>query len=96
MHVLRRVDEFQDLWVDDEPMRKIIWEHWKRHLLMNRCEEASCRKKVGLLGFACKCAKTYCATHRHPEDHLCAAMPTFKDKTALHQPKIVAPKVNSV
>uniref|UniRef100_A0A0E0C864 AN1-type domain-containing protein n=1 Tax=Oryza meridionalis TaxID=40149 RepID=A0A0E0C864_9ORYZ len=35
----------------------------------NRC--ASCKKKVGLSGFACRCGATYCGTHRYPEKHAC-------------------------
>uniref|UniRef100_A0A0E0JP43 AN1-type domain-containing protein n=1 Tax=Oryza punctata TaxID=4537 RepID=A0A0E0JP43_ORYPU len=35
----------------------------------NRC--ASCKKKVGLTGFACRCGATYCGTHRYPEKHAC-------------------------
>jgi len=34
-----------------------------------RC--AQCRKKVGMLGFDCKCDKLFCATHRHPDMHQC-------------------------
>ncbi|XP_042401394.1 zinc finger A20 and AN1 domain-containing stress-associated protein 4-like [Zingiber officinale] len=30
-----------------------------------------CRKKVGLLGFRCRCGETYCGQHRHPEFHTC-------------------------
>ncbi|KAK6794340.1 hypothetical protein RDI58_007793 [Solanum bulbocastanum] len=30
-----------------------------------------CRKKVGLLGFNCKCDEIFCETHRHPEEHAC-------------------------
>jgi len=30
-----------------------------------------CRKKVGLLGFACRCGGVFCATHRLYEDHAC-------------------------
>lgn len=45
--------------------------------LLNRCK--ICKKKVGLLGFTCKCSNSYdddkihafCALHRHPEDHNC-------------------------
>ncbi|CAO2179147.1 unnamed protein product [Urochloa humidicola] len=32
-----------------------------------RC--AACYKKVGLLGFVCRCKKTFCGTHRHAEEH---------------------------
>ncbi|XP_047072286.1 zinc finger A20 and AN1 domain-containing stress-associated protein 10-like [Lolium rigidum] len=35
----------------------------------NRCE--TCRKKVGLLGFACRCGGTYCGMHRHAGAHHC-------------------------
>lgn len=31
----------------------------------------SCKKRVGLLGFKCKCDYTYCSKHRHASDHNC-------------------------
>ncbi|KAJ1285544.1 hypothetical protein BS78_03G287600 [Paspalum vaginatum] len=31
----------------------------------------ACYKKVGLLGFLCRCGKTFCARHRHAEEHAC-------------------------
>ncbi|KQJ99713.1 zinc finger A20 and AN1 domain-containing stress-associated protein 5 [Brachypodium distachyon] len=34
-----------------------------------RC--ASCRKRVGLTGFTCRCGVTFCGTHRYPERHAC-------------------------
>lgn len=30
-----------------------------------------CNKKIGLLGFDCKCGSTFCELHRHPENHDC-------------------------
>lgn len=36
----------------------------------NRCQV--CNKKVGLLGFSCKCEGLYCAAHRHAEQHNCS------------------------
>jgi len=30
-----------------------------------------CSKKVGLLGFECRCGYTFCAKHRYAEDHDC-------------------------
>lgn len=36
----------------------------------NRC--STCRKKVGLTGFRCRCGVTFCTTHRYPETHSCA------------------------
>lgn len=35
----------------------------------NRCE--CCNKKVGLLGFGCRCGRTFCGIHRYPESHAC-------------------------
>mmetsp|Transcript_16993 Transcript_16993/g.18972 ORF Transcript_16993/g.18972 Transcript_16993/m.18972 type:complete len:139 (-) Transcript_16993:42-458(-) len=35
----------------------------------NRCW--GCNKKVGLLGFACKCSYIFCAKHRFADDHAC-------------------------
>ncbi|MQL96364.1 hypothetical protein Taro_029039 [Colocasia esculenta] len=34
-----------------------------------RCD--GCNKKVGLLGFECRCGGMFCGTHRHPEQHGC-------------------------
>lgn len=36
----------------------------------NRC--SACRKKVGLIGFKCRCGTTFCGTHRYPEIHGCS------------------------
>lgn len=33
----------------------------------NRC--AACPKKVGLLGFTCRCGGTFCSVHRHADSH---------------------------
>ncbi len=30
-----------------------------------------CRRKVGLLGFECKCDFVFCSKHRYAEDHGC-------------------------
>ncbi|XP_022141121.1 zinc finger A20 and AN1 domain-containing stress-associated protein 5-like [Momordica charantia] len=35
----------------------------------NRC--TICKKKVGLLGFNCRCGGLFCGRHRHPEEHSC-------------------------
>ncbi|XP_019442983.1 PREDICTED: zinc finger A20 and AN1 domain-containing stress-associated protein 6 isoform X3 [Lupinus angustifolius] len=32
----------------------------------------SCRKRVGLTGFKCRCGVTFCGTHRYPEKHECS------------------------
>lgn len=35
----------------------------------NRCE--TCRKKVGLTGFECRCGGVYCPSHRYSDKHDC-------------------------
>ncbi|XP_059284849.1 putative zinc finger A20 and AN1 domain-containing stress-associated protein 8 [Lycium ferocissimum] len=30
-----------------------------------------CKKKVGLIGFSCKCGEIFCRSHRYPEEHAC-------------------------
>nr|GFB69352.1 zinc finger A20 and AN1 domain-containing stress-associated protein 1-like [Tanacetum cinerariifolium] len=35
----------------------------------NRCFD--CNKKVGLMGFKCRCVETFCGMHRYPEEHMC-------------------------
>jgi len=34
-----------------------------------RCK--SCKKKIGLLGFQCRCGDTFCGIHRYPDMHAC-------------------------
>jgi hypothetical protein len=31
-----------------------------------------CKRKVGLLGFACKCDYVFCSKHRYAEEHKCS------------------------
>lgn len=35
----------------------------------NRC--ATCRRRVGITGFKCRCGITFCGNHRYPEQHGC-------------------------
>ena len=37
--------------------------------VQNRC--MTCRRRVGLTGFKCRCGLTLCGTHRYPEQHGC-------------------------
>ena len=34
-----------------------------------RCN--NCKKKIGLLGFQCRCGDVFCGSHRYPEMHAC-------------------------
>ncbi|KAG7016927.1 Zinc finger A20 and AN1 domain-containing stress-associated protein 7, partial [Cucurbita argyrosperma subsp. argyrosperma] len=59
----------------------------------NRCR--SCNKKVGLMGFRCKCERTFCGIHRYPEKHDCCY--DFKsigrEEIAMANPVVKADKV---
>ncbi|KAE8734835.1 Zinc finger A20 and AN1 domain-containing stress-associated protein 4 [Hibiscus syriacus] len=35
----------------------------------NRC--LSCKKRLGLTGFKCRCGMVFCGIHRYPEQHAC-------------------------
>ena len=65
-----------------------------------------CRKKVGILGFVCKCSnkyddnKTYvfCSIHRHPEEHSCTIDYQALGKTELTKknPVVSGDKVKGI
>lgn len=42
----------------------------------NRCK--NCNKKIGLMGFRCRCGEMFCGVHRYPKEHFC----TFDFKKA--------------
>jgi len=62
----------------------------------NRCN--LCNKKVGLLGFKCRCEQTFCSAHRHADAHNC----TFDYKAAGREeltkanPLVVTKKVEQI
>jgi len=62
----------------------------------NKCSK--CTKKVGVLGWKCKCGSTYCKNHRLPEDHDCEF--DFKQegiaKLAKQNPLVVASKLEKI
>ena len=38
----------------------------------------TCKKKLGMFSFDCKCCHKFCAKHRFPELHNCEKMEEFK------------------
>ncbi|KAL5579906.1 hypothetical protein UlMin_012348 [Ulmus minor] len=62
----------------------------------NRC--LTCRRRVGLTGFSCRCGMTFCGSHRYPEQHGC----TFdfkgmgKDQIAKANPVVKADKLQKI
>lgn len=56
----------------------------------NRCD--MCNKKVGLLGFPCRCGGTFCGVHRYPEKHECGYDFKIVRRHAIAAAKPFAPK----
>ncbi|XP_019157848.1 PREDICTED: zinc finger A20 and AN1 domain-containing stress-associated protein 5-like [Ipomoea nil] len=50
----------------------------KRPREVNRCSGDGCRRKVGLIGFRCRCGEVFCSEHRYSDRHDC----TFDYKAA--------------
>jgi hypothetical protein len=59
----------------------------------NRC--ATCRKKVGMLGFRCRCEGTFCSLHRYSDKHDCGFdyKTAAREKIAKNNPTVVADKI---
>ncbi|WOL03484.1 hypothetical protein Cni_G12204 [Canna indica] len=62
----------------------------------NRCQ--SCRKRVGLTGFRCRCGETYCGEHRYPERHACSFdyKAAGREEIARANPIVKADKVRMI
>ena len=64
----------------------------------NRCHV--CRKKVGMLGFKCKCSDEhlFCAAHRLPESHQCVFDHHAEEKEMLSNKlvKVVCEKIQRI
>ncbi|KAI5011961.1 hypothetical protein ZWY2020_024095 [Hordeum vulgare] len=60
-----------------------------------RC--STCQKKVGLMGFVCRCGATYCGAHRHADAHTCFFdyKAASREQIARQNPLVVAPKMAS-
>lgn len=62
----------------------------------NRC--ATCRKKVGLTGFNCRCGNMYCAVHRYSDKHDCQFdyRTAARDAIAKANPVVKAEKLDKI
>ncbi|XP_010540147.1 PREDICTED: zinc finger A20 and AN1 domain-containing stress-associated protein 7-like [Tarenaya hassleriana] len=62
----------------------------------NRC--SSCNKKVGVMGFKCKCGSTFCGDHRYPEKHECSFdfKEAGRDAIAKANPLVKSDKVQRI
>ncbi|GAB2266971.1 hypothetical protein Dimus_001957 [Dionaea muscipula] len=62
----------------------------------SRCN--TCRKRVGLTGFTCKCGNLFCSTHRYSDKHDCPFdyRAAARDALAKANPVIKADKVDKI
>jgi len=60
---------------------------------VNRC--SSCRKRVGLTGFRCRCDQTFCGEHRYSDRHGCTYdyKAAARDAIARDNPVVRAAKI---
>lgn len=49
----------------------------------NRC--AQCRKKLGVMGYTCRCEKAFCITHLAREAHTCTYDFATEERARLRQ-----------
>jgi hypothetical protein len=64
----------------------------------NRSRCLTCKKKVGLTGFECKCGFVFCGAHRHADQHACTFDFKAHGRGILEKlnPTVVASKVESI
>jgi len=64
----------------------------------NRSRCFTCSKKVGLLGFECRCGYVYCSGHRHAADHSCSFdYASFdRERLAKANPVVAASKIDKL
>ncbi|KAL6880159.1 hypothetical protein ACP4OV_011724 [Aristida adscensionis] len=62
----------------------------------NRC--LTCRKKVGLTGFQCRCGGTFCSLHRYTDVHQCTFdyKKAAREQIAKQNPVVIAEKINKI
>ncbi|KAF9592084.1 hypothetical protein IFM89_011834 [Coptis chinensis] len=62
----------------------------------NRC--LTCRKRVGLTGFKCRCGGTFCSVHRYSEKHECSFdyKSAGRDAIAKANPVVKAEKMEKI
>ena len=66
------------------------------HPKPNRC--FSCKKRVGLTGFECRCGSLFCSSHRYSDKHSCPFdyKTAGRDAIAKANPVVKADKVNKI
>lgn len=62
----------------------------------NRC--FTCKKRVGLTGFKCRCDNVFCSLHRHSDKHVCSYdyKAAGRDAIAKANPIVKAGKIDKI
>lgn len=70
----------------------------KKKIQKNRGRCFSCRKKVGLTGFECKCGYVFCGEHRYSDKHDCDFdyRENAREQLKKANPVIVAEKLEKI
>lgn len=70
----------------------------KRKVQKNKGRCFSCRKKVGLTGFECKCGYVYCGEHRYSDKHQCDFdyKSSAREQLTKANPVVVASKLEKI
>lgn len=61
-----------------------------------RC--AACHKRLGLMGFKCRCGEQFCQVHRYPEEHQCPFDRKAAERSKLkdENPVVLSDKIERV
>lgn len=62
----------------------------------SRCHK--CNKKLGYLGFICKCQYYFCGTHRYHNEHNCTIDYKYTEQSQLRKQhcQVIAPKIDKI
>lgn len=94
-HIIDKIN-FASINVDN--INNIKSERKKKKKKTNRC--VICNKKVGILGFKCKCSEEhlFCSAHRLPESHKCTFDHRLEEKNMLANKlvKVVSDKIQKI
>lgn len=63
-----------------------------------RCDAEGCKKRVGVMGFVCRCGGVFCDGHRYPEVHGCEFdhKSSERRKIAVENPVVRGDKLDKI
>ncbi|KAL5720585.1 hypothetical protein ACHQM5_013243 [Ranunculus cassubicifolius] len=93
---LNKVEESHAPKIDETPSVEESGKSQQPQPPLNRC--ITCRRKVGLTGFRCRCGGMYCNLHRYSEKHECSFdyRSVGRDAIARENPVVKARKIEKI